>query len=306
MLLNPPLLTLHEILHTPLPPVEWDCEPIIPHRRRIVVFGEFGALKSWILLDLSLHLALGIPWLSHPVPRPRRVLYIDEEMAEEDLRRRLHLLATGLTNCHPGVTVDTANFRAYSRVGVTFDQGGAAQLLAHLARAHFDPEVIMVEALIRVFRGNENFSVDVAAFWRHVEPLIRAGATVIVSHHMGKPNVEHPRPVRNRSRGSGEILAGSDVGWAIEEVTPGSVSQLTCVKTRSSRTPDPFQIRVADVAGGVQLSFPSPGQDRAQDNDGGDQGLSPLRALAFGPGGSGAAESRETRPPTRALPSSWR
>ena len=250
MIARPELLALSQILTTPLPPIEWDCEPLIPHRRRVVVFGEFGALKSWILLDIALHLAAGLPWLGCPVPTARRVLFVDEEMAEEDLRRRVSLLAHGL---EPRPNLAHLAFCAYSRIGLTFDGFGARSLLAHLATAHFDPEVIIVESFVRALVGEENSSTDVREFWRNVEPLLRAGKTVIVSHHTTKPDLLAPRPLRQRARGSGEILAGCDVGWGIQIISEGTISELQCVKTRSSRTPQAIRVQVVDGLGCVRL-----------------------------------------------------
>ena len=260
MIPNPPLLTLKSILETSLPPIEWDCEPIIPHRRRVVVFGEFGALKSWLLLHLGLHLAAGTDWLGFRIPKPRRVLYIDEEMAEEDLRRRIKQLAAGM---HRSPSDFPGDLRAYPRVGVTFDQAGAQRLLMHLRREAYNPDVIVVESLVRVLVGNENFAWDVAAFWRHVEPLLRGGATVIISHHMGKSfddGAHEPKPLRARARGSTEILAGADVGWGVEIVVEGSRSRLSCVKTRASATPRPFMVALTEVTGLLSIALIPPSQ----------------------------------------------
>ena len=266
MLPNPPLLTLRDILLTPLPPVEWDCEPIIPHHRRVVMFGEFGALKSWILLHLGLHLAKGASWLgTFPVTTPRNVLYIDEEMAEEDLRRRVKLLCSGMQASPDEFPAD---FRAFSRVGVTFDALGAYRLMAHLKRHAYEPSVVIVESLVRVLVGSENLSWDVAAFWRNVEPILRGGSTIIVSHHMGKVSPDAPEPkLRGRARGSTEILAGCDVGWGVEIVEEGSVSRLTCVKTRASRTPQGFRVTVTGTEDQVLLAVVDRGQPRQHHED---------------------------------------
>src|SRR5262245_18882979 len=91
-----PLLSFAQIITEPIPPVDWLVEPLMAQGNRVVVYGEFGSYKSWTLLDLALHLAGGRPWLGRfPVPSPRRVLYVDEEMAQPELRRRIQQLARG-------------------------------------------------------------------------------------------------------------------------------------------------------------------------------------------------------------------
>src|SRR5262245_38420959 len=90
------LISFREIMTAPLLPINWLIEALIAVGDRIVVYGEFGALKSWVLLHLALHLAAGRPWLGKfGVPRPHSVLYIDEEMNERTLRRRIKRLGRG-------------------------------------------------------------------------------------------------------------------------------------------------------------------------------------------------------------------
>jgi hypothetical protein len=45
----------------------------------LVFYGDGGAGKTTLELDLVLHLAAGLPWLGLPVPRPCRVLVIENE-----------------------------------------------------------------------------------------------------------------------------------------------------------------------------------------------------------------------------------
>ena len=120
------LIPFDRIMRDPLPPVEWLVEPLIPHQSRTVVFGEFGSLKSWLLLDLGLHIAAGSEWLkTFKVPEGRAVLYMDEEMAEHELRRRIKLLGTG-----GGFKDRVIPFRFVSQLGLKFNQstgGGFAQ-----------------------------------------------------------------------------------------------------------------------------------------------------------------------------------
>ena len=91
------LFSLNDALTKELPPIDWDVEPLIAHGNRVVVYGEFGCGKSWVLLDLAIHLALGMDWLdTFKVSRPHKVLYIDEEMRNRTLQTRVHKVAGGL------------------------------------------------------------------------------------------------------------------------------------------------------------------------------------------------------------------
>ena len=75
-----PLVSLQHMLTTDPPPVEWDLKPLIMHGGRLLLAGDSASFKSWIVLDILLHVAAGRDWLGYQCPAPRRVLYVDEEM----------------------------------------------------------------------------------------------------------------------------------------------------------------------------------------------------------------------------------
>src|SRR5256885_58180 len=83
-------------------------------------------------------IASGRPWLGKfGVMSAHRVLYVDEEMNERTLRRRVRRLGVGAK-----LGIEPIPFQVMSRVGVHFDANGAGTLLAALAKTGFDPEVI--------------------------------------------------------------------------------------------------------------------------------------------------------------------
>ena len=241
-LLKPlPLISLQTILQEPLLPVEWLVEPLIAKGNRVVVYGEFGSMKSWLLLHLALHLAAGLPWLGKfPIAEARRVLYIDEEMNERTLRRRIQRLARGA-----GIGSSVLEFRAMSRVGVRFHELGGKALLSALEKSQFDPDVIIVEAFRRVLVGSENDAEEVAAFWRNVEPILKAGKTLIISHHMRKPNAQGNNANRDRASGSTDILGGADDGFAVQRSSKDSVV-IECIKCREAEETSPFVVSLYD------------------------------------------------------------
>jgi len=238
------LIDFDTIMQQPLPPIEWVVEPLIPHPSRTVVFGEFGSLKSWLLLDLGLHIAAGSQWLNtFTVPQARSVLYMDEEMSELELRRRVKRLGNGA-----GLKGQVLPFRAVSQLGLKFTQPKVQYLLKELQQQGFDPDVVIVETLRRVLDGSENEAEDVSEFWRSVSPIVAAGKTLIVSHHMRKPNTQGQNEVRHRASGSTDILAGVDCAFAITR-TIGDVMQVECVKSRTAKEAQPFFFSLHDIPG---------------------------------------------------------
>jgi regulatory protein RepA len=211
------LMSFGAILAEPFPAVDWDIEPLVAHGSRVVIAGMYGSLKSWVLPHMGLSLAAGIDWLNRfRVSRPRRTLFIDEEMSVPGLARRVRRLAKGL-----GLESPALPFQALSRAGIRFDASGAAWLLQKLKESQFDPEVIFVETLRRVIVGSENDAKDVGEFWRGVDPIMQAGKTLLVSHHMRKPSRQGNDQMRDRVSGSTDIMAGSDSDITIHRPHPG-------------------------------------------------------------------------------------
>jgi regulatory protein RepA len=178
------LLTAKTISTTNLPPLDWVVEPFFVHGDRVVCAGESRAFKTWILLSLGLHVAAGKDWLGFKVGKPRSVLYVDEEMNYRTLVRRVKRIAAG-----SGIELDSVPFAAMSQQGVRFHAEAAKNLVANLVPHKFDPEFVIVEALVRVLVGDENEAEDVAQFWRNVIPLTAYNKrTVLFSHHLTKAN----------------------------------------------------------------------------------------------------------------------
>lgn len=223
-----------------LPPLIWDVEPLISRGDRVIIFGEFASMKSWLMLHLAIHLGAGVQWLdTFTIREQRRVLYVDEEMNERTLRRRSKRLGWG-------AVVETASgLNFLSRAGVRFDAYGAQMLLQYLSEQKFLPQVIIVEALRRVLIGDENEAKDLAQFWRNLEPISRQGITCVITHHMNKPPAQGKRAARYRASGSTDILAGSDASFAVERVSPNT-ARITGIKARDDVELSPFTVILDD------------------------------------------------------------
>ncbi|UVT20116.1 MAG: AAA family ATPase [Nitrospira sp.] len=233
------LVSFESIMEQPLPPIDWLVEPLIPRQSRIVVFGEYGSMKSWTLLDLSLHLAAGRAWLdTFEISEPRSVLYIDEEMPGHELRRRVKRMGEGM-----GLKGVSIPFHAVSHLGVRFTEEKVEGVLRDLRLVGFDPEIIVVETMRRVLVGSENEATHVARFWDSASPILSAGKTLIISHHMKKPNAQNPDAVKHRASGSTDILAGADLAYAITR-SQDDVLTIRCEKNRVAPEIEPFKVQL--------------------------------------------------------------
>ncbi|UVT21131.1 MAG: AAA family ATPase [Nitrospira sp.] len=249
-----PLVLFAKIMESELAPVEWVIEPVIAKGDRVIIYGEYGSMKSWLLLDMGLHIAAGEHWLNQfKVPSPARVLYLDEEMNSRTLQRRIRRLGI-----ERNFRASDIPFAHLSQVGITFNADGAGQLLEALNQSQFDPDIIIIETLRRVIVGSENEAESVGAFWRNLQPLRVSGKTIIISHHMRKPNPNGWDDNRHRASGSTDILAGADSGFAV--MRKGNALQVQCVKSREAEEVKPFLVAFQEGQGNerpISMQFES-------------------------------------------------
>jgi hypothetical protein len=239
------LISFQIIMKDPLPPIDWLVESLFPHGERTLLYGEWGSMKSWLLLHLGLHIAAGKPWLGKfSIQQARSVLYLDEEMSERNLRRRIKQLGSGA-----GLNAQALPFRAVSHLNARFSEGCVEEFLKGLKAEGFDPDVIIVETLRRVLVGNENEAEDVSAFWHNVSPILSAGKSLIISHHMRKPSAMGYDPSRNRASGSTDIMAGADNAFSVARKHGGDAITIECEKSRTAEEPTPFVVSLCDREG---------------------------------------------------------
>lgn len=209
------LLPITRIMEDPLPLLDWLVEGWITQGERVILYGEFGAGKSYISHALALALASGTPWMGAYRVKKSRVLFLDEEMSEQETRRRLKRLGLGIPLL-PGVQYPLT-IASHSFDGAGLDTARAMMLRSHLKDQ--DADVVFIDSMRGVMLGDENKAQDVSAFWRTLEPVWDRGRrSIIVLHHMNKPPSDGFREDRYRASGSTAILSGADSGIAVGKV----------------------------------------------------------------------------------------
>lgn len=168
-----------------------------------VLFGPSNAGKTFVALDIAMHVAAGEEWRGYKV-NPGPVLYIAAEGGAGVLNR---LAAFKAENPH----MANAPFTLLP-LGLDLHASGDAKIMASLL-ADTKPALIVVDTLARsIGEGDENTAKDTALFVRNCD-LIRqvTGAHVMIIHHSGK---EEGRGARGssalRAAVDTEILVSSD------------------------------------------------------------------------------------------------
>lgn len=146
-----------------IPPVEWALQGWVPKGEVTLLYAVGGAGKSFLMMDLMIHTALGLPFMGIQTSQGGALGYFCEEDRNElDRRVQRIMKKEGLNKRWKELN----NMMLWPRAGennilMTFDRegiGSETQALRDL-RDQVDkhrPELVVVDTAADVFAGNEN------------------------------------------------------------------------------------------------------------------------------------------------------
>jgi len=222
-----------------LPDAEWLVEGLLLLAGLILFVGRWGAGKTFLLIDLVMHIAAGLTWQGRKVRRGP-VLYVYAEGA-------MRLRVAAWRAAHRVADEDT--------VGVTFVPG-AVNLLDTASVAAFvsavtterlgpRPVLIVLETLSRMTPAGDENSPETAGLVIAACALIQreTGATVVVSHHTPWA-ADQQRP-----RGHTKLPDAADAVFLLEN--DGGALKLTCQKLRDGEAPAPIHLKLTPQDGAL-------------------------------------------------------
>ncbi len=181
---------------------QWLVEPFLASGRSHALYAPSKSGKSLLSLEVAAALATGRRVLDCPEGAPRRVLYIDAEMTEDDLRERLTEMRYAKSDDLSGLV-----YYLLPNLEPLDTPTGAGQLLA-LADKH-DVDLVVIDTVGRTVEGEENSADTMRNFARLVGgPLKTAGRTVLRVDHAGKD-------LGKGQRGSSAKNDDVDVVWEL-------------------------------------------------------------------------------------------
>ena len=177
--------------------VRWIVKGLIPEDSMGMIFGASGTYKSFIAIDLAMHVASGLDWADQRT-KPGPVVYIAAE-GGAGINRRLKAWRSqfGL--------VEAGNIHICITPLLMTSKEELGHLKKSIAALPKKPSLVIVDTLSQTFNGDENSSSDISDYIRMINAEIRAefGCTVLVIHHTGHSAAERPR-------GSSAITANLD------------------------------------------------------------------------------------------------
>lgn len=162
------------------PSGSWLIKGLIPKADLGIVYGASGAGKSFVMLDLCMAIARGVPWRGLKV-RQGKVVYIAAE-GGGGFRKRLQAYAI-----HHGIDLSTVHFYVLHASPNLLDPK-QVKALCKAIEAEGDVAMIVGDTFAQMTPGaNENAAEDMGKAISHFRVVGRkVGAVVVLVHHAGK------------------------------------------------------------------------------------------------------------------------
>ena len=178
------IVDIGEFLAEDRPPRGLIIGPWLPEQGSALIYASPGIGKTHLSLNIAYAIASGNDFLGWAVPKARKVLFIDGEMAGADLQARL----ASIVKSHPG-DINSDYFKLFTpdlQPGALIDLSRKQDQIA-LEPFFEDVEVIIIDnisCLCRTGRENESESwVPVQEWLSHMKV---SGRSVIFIHHASK------------------------------------------------------------------------------------------------------------------------
>jgi hypothetical protein len=190
--------------------------PFLGRGRAHALYAEAKAGKSYVVLQAVA--AASIPhhssWAEVP-DEPVRVLYLDYEMTENDLRERLEIFGYG-----PADDYSHFHYVKASMLGADLDtHDGGMELLA--AAQDWRCQLVIIDTMSRAVSGEENDADTVRKFYHHSGRVLKANDIAWL-------RLDHAGKARERGqRGSSAKNDDVDVVWQLKRTETGAILQLT-------------------------------------------------------------------------------
>lgn len=231
------------------PAREHFLHPLIPRGEVTLLYGAGGKGKSYLALELAVHLAAGLPWAGLPANSPVRVLYVSMEDDAQTLAFRVHhilhdyeQLAAGEREFQPGRVVrPLASLEGVCERLILLDASDGPPLVQETSEqgvrklaptaaidtlrdsvARYQPDVVVIDNASDAFAGDENSRVQVRAFLHRLKQTMRDAdcpdAAVLLLAHVNKGGTYSGSTAWNNTSRSRLMLEETESGiWLRQE-----------------------------------------------------------------------------------------
>jgi len=218
------------------PEQRWLVESLWAHEGVGFVGGTPKSLKSWVSLDLAVAVATHTPCLGHYQVRHGGpgLVYLAEDRLEV-VRERLEALCAARS-----FALEALRINVITTPSLRLDLGEHCRRLAATIDKH-QPRLLVLDPFVRLHKGDENSSQDIAAILGELRELQRRfELAIVVVHHTTKN--PRARQLGQALRGSGDFHAWSDSALYLTHMQAGLHLS---IEHRAAPAPEPCYIRLA-------------------------------------------------------------
>ena len=203
-------------------PTQYIFYPCLPPQGIGFIYAATGVGKTFFSLNLAYAIAAGGSFLKYTCPKPRKVMYIDGEMAYRDIYSRLIQIEKihgelDFEDNFQLITPDTFGMKVFK-----IDDAAGQDAYERIFNK-YDIEVVVFDNLSVLSSIDENKAKEWAGVQEWLLRLRALGKTVIVVHHAGKD--------KNGYRGTSRMLDCADFAISLQPVNEEQLdSEITDAK----------------------------------------------------------------------------
>lgn len=204
--------TLGSILSQDDDEPDWLIPGYLERRDRLMLTGEEGMGKSHFLRQFALSAAAGMdPFGNRPTYEPRRVVIVDCENTQSQLRRSTRGLAAFVEHFGAGGAPDRIWVHESGRIDITRDKDLAA---IHRVFDGWQPDLCIIGPLYRLIPRAIQTDDDAAPVLAALDTLRDRGAALLIEAHAGH-GIGHGGKRDMRPRGSSALLGWPEFGYGM-------------------------------------------------------------------------------------------
>lgn len=236
-----------------LRPTTWIIQNILEKGQTGALYGPSGSFKTFIALDLCLHISLGLDWHGRKTYFKQYCIYVSAEGLGAIWRRveawRQKYNKVNPTRAVTRKDIDDSGF-LISRNGVDLLNLSSMESIDELVQQRqIAPELIIFDTLASNMYGNENSTEDMSRVVNHAKAIASAyDCSVMFIHHTGHSDT-------GRMRGASALYAGVDyVLQSTKQKNASRFIELHGTKAKdSSETPSMyFELETVEIIGQIE------------------------------------------------------
>lgn len=209
-------ITLGELLEEADDEPDWLIPGLLERRDRLMLTGEEGLGKSYLLRQIAIMAAAGLdPFDPGKRIQPIRVTIIDCENTQRQVRRKVRPVVDFASRYGQG-RPESVNLICSSRIDITRDKD--------LARIHFEldacqPDMLVIGPLYRLVPRALQTDDEAAPVLAALDTIRDRGIALLIEAHAGHALKGSHRDLR--PRGSSALLGWPEFGYGMRTVASG-------------------------------------------------------------------------------------